>query len=160
MGSHDPFGHLQHMLWQKKGWLVWLPTIKSRESTQSLCVQVACDTPLESFWRELQLCLRPHPNRIQVACDTPLESSRRELQLCLRPHPDRKSERGVMVPQSCESPNLSNFGTPPWEFQDKKPFGCRPRGEAQRILYAGRWWLPSSLGRGKSCESKVARGSS
>jgi len=26
------------------------------------CVQVKCNTPLESFWRELQVCFRPHPN--------------------------------------------------------------------------------------------------
>jgi hypothetical protein len=25
---------------------------------------------------------------------------------------------------------------------DKKPFECRCRGEVQRILYGGRWWLP------------------
>jgi hypothetical protein len=32
------------------------------------------------------------------------------------------------------------------------------RGELQRILYGGRWWLPPSPGRGESSESKVARG--
>jgi len=31
-------------------------------------------------------------------------------------------------------------------------------GEAQRILYGGRWWLPLSLGRDESCESRVAHG--
>jgi len=25
-------------------------------------------------------------------------------------------------------------------------------------VYGGRWWLPSSPGRGESCESRVARG--
>jgi hypothetical protein len=49
-------------------------------------------------------------------------------------------------------------GLPTWESQDKKPFGCGPRGELQSILYGGRWWLPPSLGRGESCESRVARG--
>jgi hypothetical protein len=39
-----------------------LPTTKSRESTRSWCVQVECDTPLESSWRELQICFKPHPN--------------------------------------------------------------------------------------------------
>jgi hypothetical protein len=57
------------------------------------------------------------------------------------------------MPQSAGSPNWDNFGTPPWESWDKKPFGCRCRGEAQRILYGGRWWLPSSSGRGESSES-------
>ncbi len=44
------------------------------------------------------------------------------------------------------------------ESQDKKPFGCGPRGELQSILYGGRWWLPPSSGRGESCESRIARG--
>jgi hypothetical protein len=64
----------------------------------------------------------------------------------------------VMTLQSGESPNWDNFGTPPSEFQDKKSFGCRCRGEAQRMLYGGRWWLPPNPGCGESCESKVARG--
>jgi len=48
--------------------------------------------------------------------------------------------------------------TPPWESLDKKPFGCGCHGEAQRILYGGRWWLPVSLGRDELCESIVACG--
>jgi hypothetical protein len=52
MGTHGPFGHLQHKLWQKEGsgvkLTIWLPTTKSRESTQPRCVQMKCDTPLES----------------------------------------------------------------------------------------------------------------
>jgi hypothetical protein len=51
-----------------------------------------------------------------------------------------------------------SFGTPPWESREKEPFGCRLRGKAHSILYGGRWWLPLSLGRGESSESKVARG--
>jgi hypothetical protein len=43
MGSHDPFGHLQHKLWPKEGpgveWAIWLPTTKSRESTRFPCVR-------------------------------------------------------------------------------------------------------------------------
>jgi hypothetical protein len=38
--------------------------------------------------------------------------------------------REVMDPQSCESPNFGNFGTPTWEFRDKMPFGCGPHEEA------------------------------
>jgi hypothetical protein len=38
--------------------------------------------------------------------------------------------------------------------EKKKPFACSPRGALQRILYGGRWWLPSSLGRGEFCVSK------
>jgi hypothetical protein len=63
-----------------------------------------------------------------------------------------------MTSQSGGNPNRDNFRTPPWESRDKKPFGCRCRGEVQRIIYGGRWWLPPSPGRGGSCESRVARG--
>jgi hypothetical protein len=63
-----------------------------------------------------------------------------------------------MTSQSPGSLNWDNFGTPPWESWDKKPFGCGCREEVQRIIYGGRWWLPPSPGHGESCESKVARG--
>jgi hypothetical protein len=63
-----------------------------------------------------------------------LESSRRELQLWFRPRPDPSLEREVMDAQSPESPNQDSFGTPPWESQEKKPFGCSLRAELQRIL--------------------------
>jgi hypothetical protein len=63
-----------------------------------------------------------------------------------------------MTLQSPRSPNGDNFKTPPWESWDKKPVGCRCRGEAQIIVYRGRWWLLSSSGCGESCESRVARG--
>jgi hypothetical protein len=61
MGSHDSFGHLKHKLWPKERpgikLAVWFPTIKSRESTQFPCVQVACDILLKSSRRGLQLYL-------------------------------------------------------------------------------------------------------
>jgi hypothetical protein len=136
MASHGPFGHLQHKLWQKEGpgvkLAIWLPTNKSRELTQPRRVQVECDTLLESSWGELQLCFKPHPNQ--------------------------RSDQRVMITQTPGSPNRDNFGTLPWEIWDKKPFGCGCHGEAQNILYEGRWWLSSSPGRGESSESRIARG--
>jgi len=63
-----------------------------------------------------------------------------------------------MNSQSFGSPNRDNFRTPPWESRDKKPIGCKCYGETQKVLYGGRWWLPSSLGCGEYCESRVARG--
>ncbi len=111
---------------------VWLPTTKSQESTRTRCVQVEWDTPLESYWRGIQLCFRPHRNR--------------------------RFAQEVMRFQSDGSPSCWNFGTPTWESWDKKPFGCGPRGELHNILYGGRWWLPPNPSRGESCESKVARG--
>jgi len=119
MVLHEPFGHLQHKLWQKEGLgvelAIWLPTTKSRKSTWPWCVQVKCDTSLESSQGELQVCFRPHPNR--------------------------RCEQNVMNSQSPESSNRDSFGTP-WESRDKKPFGCKCRGITQKILYGGRWWLP------------------
>jgi hypothetical protein len=58
-----------------------------------------------------------------------------------------------MSSQSGGNSNRDSFETPPWESRDKKPFGCRWRRETQRIIYGGRWWLPSSPGRGESSES-------
>jgi hypothetical protein len=53
VGSHDPFGHLQHKLWPKERLRVkltnWFLTTKSYELTLFPYVQVACDIPLESF---------------------------------------------------------------------------------------------------------------
>jgi hypothetical protein len=54
MASHDPFGHLQHKLWQKEGsrvkLAVWLPTTKSQESTWPRCVQVSAT----NHWKALK----------------------------------------------------------------------------------------------------------
>jgi len=46
------------------------------------------------------------------------------------------------------------FETPFRESQQNVPFGCSIRDQPQRILYGGRWWLPSNPGRGESCVSK------
>jgi hypothetical protein len=66
MGLHDSFGHLKHKLWPKERpgvkLAVWLPIIKSRESTELPYVQVTCHIPLKSSWRGIQLCFRPHLN--------------------------------------------------------------------------------------------------
>jgi hypothetical protein len=136
MASHEPFGHMQHKLWLKERLrvklAVWLPTTESRESTWSRCVQVDCNTPLESSQWELQVCLSPRPNR--------------------------RSEQEVMNAQSSRSPNWDNFETPFWESWDKEPFECGCDEVTQRIQHGGRWWLPPNPGRGESNESKVARG--
>jgi hypothetical protein len=42
---------------------VWLPIIKSQESTQFHYVQATCDIPFEISWRGLQLCFKPHRDR-------------------------------------------------------------------------------------------------
>jgi hypothetical protein len=60
-----------------------------------------------------------------------LESSQRELQDCLRLHPNPRSEQEVIDAQSPKSPNWDSFGTrtPPWESREKVSFGCSPREE-------------------------------
>ncbi len=82
------------------------------------------------------------------------------LQLCFRHHLDRRFAHKIMGPQTCESLNFGNFETPIWESRNKMPFGCGPCVKAHSILEGGRWWFPPSPGRGESCESEFARGSS
>jgi hypothetical protein len=48
-----------------------------------------------------------------------LESSQRELQDCLKAHPNQRSKKEVMDAQSPGSPTRDSFGTPPWESQEK-----------------------------------------
>jgi hypothetical protein len=128
IGLHCSFGHLKHKLWPKEGLgvklAVWLPTTKSRESTWFTC--------------------------LQTSCNIPLESSRRELQLCFGLHFDWRFDCKVMGLQSRGRPNLGDFGTPTWESQDKKPFGCGLRCQPQSILYISTnmvcvcvcvWWM-------------------
>jgi hypothetical protein len=76
------------------------------------------------------------------------------LQLCLRHHLNQRFAHKVMGLQSYKSPNFRNFKTPTWESQDKMTFGHK------EYYKGGRWWLPSSLGHGESCEFVFARGSS
>jgi hypothetical protein len=132
MAAHEPFGHLQPKLWAKEGpgvkLVVWLPTIKSRESISS--------------------------RRLQKECNMVLKSSQGELQLWFRPRSNRMSQSGDMSSQSHRTLTRDNFGTPPWESWEKKPFGCSIGKELQRILYGGRWRLPSNSGRGETSVSK------
>jgi hypothetical protein len=114
MGSHDPFGHLKHKLWSKERsrvkLAVWFPTIKSQESTQFPCLQVAWDIPLESSLWEIQLCFRPHCNQ--------------------------RFAHDVTGPQNHKSPNCRNFRTPISQSWDKIPFGCGPV-ERHKKYYKG-----------------------
>jgi len=119
MGLHDPFGHLKHKLWPKEGprvkLTIWLPTIESQESTWFPYVHVACNIPLKSSWRELQLCLGPHLNR--------------------------RSKRKVMGPQSHESPNFGNFETPIWIWASWKGTKYIIRRKVVASLKSGPWWI-------------------
>jgi len=130
MASHWPFGHLQPKLWAKEGpgvkLAVWLPTIKSQESTCS--------------WLRLE------------ECDTTLESSQRELQLWFR---TRSSlGRGVMAVQSSESPagivSRLHFESP------NKMCHLDVASATSRKEYYREWGggLFPSPGRGEFCVSK------
>jgi len=132
IASHWSFGHLKPKLWAKEGpgvkLPIWLSTTKSWELTSS--------------------------RRLQMECDGALKSSRGELQLWYRPHFNRRLEARVVSVQSLKSPTRDSFRTPTWESRENMPFGCSSHGELQRILYGGRWWLPSNPSRGDSCVSK------
>jgi hypothetical protein len=116
MASHEPFGHLQHKLWQKEGsgvkLAIWLLTIKSRELT----------------W----------PWSIQVECNRPLESSQGELQVFFRLHLNRRSEQKVMNSQSPRSPNRDSFETPPWGSLGTKSHSDVGAAEYHREYYLGK----------------------
>jgi hypothetical protein len=88
MASHWSFGHLQPKLWAKEGpgvkLAIWLPTIKSLEST----------------------CSRHALGK----CNTSLKRSRRGLQDWFRLRPDPRLGRGVMAVQSPKSPIGTHSG--------------------------------------------------
>jgi hypothetical protein len=92
MASHWPFGYLQPKLWAKEGpgvkLPVWLPTIKSQEST-------SCRPP---NWE----------------CGTSLERSRRGLQVWFRLRRDQTLQSRVMSSQSPGTPP----GTISGQFRD------------------------------------------
>jgi len=127
MVLHEPFGHLWHKLWQKEGsgvkLAIWLPTTKSRESTQPRCVQVEWDIPLESSQGELQVCFRPHPNW--------------------------RSEQRVMNLQGPRSPNRDSFrlllGSP--ETKNHSDVGATKRRKeyymrgGDSFPESGPWWV-------------------
>jgi hypothetical protein len=131
MTSHVPFGHLQFKLWAKEGpgvkLSVWLPTTKVE------------NPPLPDIaWRSVTRRWKT----LEESYNFGQTSSRSEFGAKSYEHPKSRDS------------NLGQIGTPPWESREKDPFGCSLRGETQRILYGGRWWLPPSPGRDESCVSK------
>jgi len=123
MLSHWQFGHLQPKLWAKEGpgvkLAVWLPTLKVGNRPLP-DVRFECAT-----WR-----LKDLDEGYNFGLDLVA------IQLCSRELWRFKVPR---VPPD-------NFGTPFRESREFVPFGCSPRDQPQRILYGGRWWLPSSHG--------------
>jgi hypothetical protein len=80
------------------------------------------------------------------------------LQLCFRFHLNRRFAHKVMGLQSRRNPDFGNFGTPIWESRGKMSFEYWPYGQAQSILWGGRWWFPPSLDCDESYEFVFAHG--
>jgi len=154
MGSHCSFGHRKHKLWPKEGPGVegpgvelpgvrqfWLPTTKSRESTQNTWVQKTCDIPLERSWQDLQL------------------SFRRKINLSSAPK--------VIRLQSCGSPVGRDFGTPARESREspeKKSIWMPPPRRVTEytigsmvVAYSQVRAVVSPSARGKSQHPRVSR---
>jgi hypothetical protein len=73
---------------------------------------------------------------VQVACNTPLESSRRRIQLRFRPYLDRRSAQEVMVPQSCGLSTLVILGLP-FENPGTKSHSDATLVKRCRVYYMG-----------------------
>jgi hypothetical protein len=124
MGSHDPFGHLKHVMTKRKVGVKLLPTTKSQKL--------------------------PRFPYVQVACHIPLESSLWKIQLCFRPHLNKRSSHKIMSPQIPKSPNFANFGIPTLESQDKNDIWVLVpwpsieytiRGKVVASPKFGPWWV-------------------
>ncbi len=82
------------------------------------CLFIQCENIFQKLFKTKSWELPQFPC-VQVVCNIPLESSWRGLQCCFRPHLNRKFPDKVMGSQSCESPNFGNFGTPTIISQNK-----------------------------------------
>jgi len=98
--------------------------------------------------------------QLQMTCDILLERFWRELQLCFKPHFDPRFARKVMGFQSRKSPDWRDFRTPTRESREKKaiwmwaPWRSAEytiRGKVVASPKSGPWWI--------LCV-RVARGSS
>jgi hypothetical protein len=154
MGLHEPFGHFHHRLWQKERpgvkLTIWLPTTKSRESTWLWCVQVGCDTPLESSRWGIQLCFRPHCDQrfaqlcaLKVVGGPVVEISRRPLG-----SPETKNHLDVAPMESCKVYYMGKGDGFPWVramvnlVSPKSPVVCpntkgAPKSELSNLWLVG-----------------------
>jgi hypothetical protein len=137
MALHEPFGHLQHKLWSKEGpgvkLAVWLPITKSRESTWLRCVQVKCDTLLESSRGELQFWFRPRPNlSLGEKLWTPKVPGF-QTRIISELHfgsPEKKSHLDARAVESCRKYYMGESGGFPWvqtvvsQVSPRSPVAC------------------------------------
>ncbi len=137
MGSHDPFGHLQHKLWyKKKGQESKLQFDSRPQKVRNQPDFHACRWHATCRWKALNESCNFASNLIPIGV----------LSTKLQPHKVAKVPTDAIL--------RLPFGSP----ETKKPFECGPHREVHSILYGGRWWLPPSPGRSESCESEVAHG--
>ncbi len=108
--------------------------------------------------RPLKVGNRPDPGACRWSATHHWKALKESYKFALKPHPNQRYEQKVINSQSPGSSNWDNLETPLWESREKVPFGCRCCEQTRRILYGGRWWLPSSPCRGESCESRAACG--
>jgi len=136
-GLHDPFRHLKHKLWPKKGLgiklTIWLPTTKSWESPRFPYFQMTCNIPLKISWRWIQLCFKPHLNR--------------------------KSTHKVMGPKVAGVPTLGISGLPLGSLRKNDIWMLVPWLGTKYKIRGESWWFSPSLGRGEFCEFVFACGS-
>jgi hypothetical protein len=113
---------------------IWLPTIKSQESPQNTCVKVVCHISLESFRQRLQLCL------------------------------DLSSIGGLhkkLWPSKVSGNRISRISRlPTWESRTKWHLDVSFMANHKKYYNGEGGGFPPSLGRGESCESVYAHGSS
>jgi hypothetical protein len=137
MASHESFGHLQPKLWAKEGPGVSLTPGHKKSAIDPI---PTCVGGVQHGVGKLS----------KIATRLVQSSSRSKIRV--------RSCDGPKSRESKPGQFRDSFGTPLWESRDKEPLGRGRGGAMQRILYGGKWWLPPSLGRGESSESKVARG--
>jgi len=95
-----------------------------------------------------------------VASPIPLERFWWELQLCFRPHLNWRSAQEVMGLQSHKSPNFENFETPNLGVLGQNDNWVHAPWPSTKNTIKGKVWLPPNPGRGESCGSVFACGSS
>ncbi len=142
MGLHDPFRHLKHKLWPKKRsevkLAIWFPTIKSQESPQFPCVQVAYRWCATYQWKTFDEGHNSTSNLISI----------RGLHTKLWAH----KIAGVPIMKISGLP----LGNP--RTKCHLDVGLV---EKHKVYYKGEGGgFPPSLGRDEFCESKFACGSS
>jgi hypothetical protein len=136
MGLHDPFGHLNHKLWPKE-------RPKSKFDPPPLKVGnhpnfLACKWHATYCWKAFNKGYNFASNLISI----------RGLHTKLWP----RKIMGV--------PTLGILGFPLGSPGTKCHLGASLVTKHKVYYNEERWWLPPSSGRGESCESEFARGSS